>query len=124
MNACTTVRRHCALLLAVSVLTLHGSGLHVPLSQDGQEPPTALPFEDSGIHADHGAEQHQDVEHPLDNGLIKTLKSGLDSPALVNTAGFVFGMVFDAVAGPRAERRPAPAHSVRFLRPPLRAPPL
>lgn len=124
MNARTTAQHYWGLLLAVSVLTVHGSGLHVHLCQDAQEPPAALHFEDGGIHADHGAPQHQDVERPLDDGLTKTVKSGLDSPALVNTAGFAFGVLFDAVAGPRAERGPTPAHSVRFLRPPLRAPPL
>jgi hypothetical protein len=124
MNARTAAQRSWILLLAVSVLTVHGSGLHVHLCQDGQEPPAVLHFEDSGIHADHGAEQHQDFERPLDGGLTKTVKSGLDSPALVNTAGLVFHVVFDAVATPRLESRLAPVHPARFLRPQLRAPPL
>lgn len=124
MNARTAAQRSWALLLAVSVLTVHGSGLHVHLCQDGQEPPAVLHFEDSGIHADHGAEQHQDFERPLDGGLTKSVKSGLDSPALVNTAGIVLNLVLDAVATPLVDQRLAPAHPVRFLRPQLRAPPL
>ena len=124
MNARTAAERSWALLLAVSVLTVHGSGLHVHLCQDAQEPPAVLHFEDSGIHADHGAEQHRDFERSFDDGLTKTVKSGLDSPALVNTAGLVFRMVFDAVAGPLVEQRLALAHPARFLRPQLRAPPL
>lgn len=124
MNARTTAQHFWALLLAVSVLTVHGSGLHVHLCQDGQEPPAALHFEDSGIHADHGAEQHQDFERPLDDGLTKTVKSGLDSPALVNSAGLALLLVFDVAATPLVERRLAPTRSFRFLRPQLRGPPL
>jgi hypothetical protein len=124
MNARTIAQRYWALLLAVSVLTVHGSGLHVHLCRDGQEPPAALHFEDSGIHADHQAEQHQDLELSLVDGLTKSVKSGLDSPALLNTTGVVVRLVFDAVATPRVEQRLAPARPARFLRPPLRAPPL
>ena len=64
MNARTAAKRSWALLLAVSVFTVHGSGLHVHLCQDGQEPPAVLHFEDGGIHADHGADQHRDFERP------------------------------------------------------------
>lgn len=124
MNARTTAQRSWALLLAVAALTVHGSGRHVHLCQDGQEPPAALHFEDGGIHADHGVGQHRDLERPLDGGLIKTVKSGLDFPALVNTAGPVFHLAFGAVAAPRVDQPRAARHFVRFIRPQLRAPPL
>jgi hypothetical protein len=124
MNARTGIQRSWVLLLAVSVLTVHGSGLHVHVCQDGQEPPAVLHFEDNGIHAEHGAEQHQDLELSLDDGLTKTVKAGLDSPALVNTAGVFFHLVLDAVAESLANEGLNPAHPARFVRPQLRAPPL
>lgn len=114
-------------LVGVSVLSARVSGVHLHLCRDGQEPPATMHLADAGNHDEQHApadSQHSDVDVGLDAGLAKAAKSLTDFPSLAGpVAGpFILAAVHKAVWAPLN-----PAHSrarPRFLRPPLRGPPL
>lgn len=127
MNAPALARLCLVALVGASVLSVHVSGVHLHLCRDGQEPPATMHLADAGNHDEHHApadSEHSDVDVGLDAGLAKAAKSLTDLPALAGPVAdpFVLAAVHRAVWAPfgPAQSRVHP----RFLRPPLRGPPL
>lgn len=113
-------------MVCIAVVALRIVGLHLHLCLDGQEPAQTLHVADTGLHDDasHAAGTHNDVDLSLvSDGLIKKL-SALDMPILPALILALLCLLQIFRIGARSQTPPASTFAIRFILPPLRAPPL
>lgn len=112
----------CAMFLAVRV-----GGSHLHLCYDGAEPLASLHLVDDGLH--HGAPDadagHQDADVPVAaEGLVKAAKLDFDLPLLLLTSLLLWSWLRPTQQPAPGYRNPPAPAAGRYLRPPLRGPPL
>lgn len=112
-------------LLCVSVLFVHGGGMHLHLCFDGQEAPAEVHWVDAGAHdgAEHAAELHNDLDVGFADGLAKTSKPGADHIFAILAAALLIPLLFALPVAPPRRRRPLAAVVPPYFQPPVRGPP-
>lgn len=114
-------------LIGLSVVSVRVSGAHLHLCRDGQEPPAAVHVSDAGVHEGHHDRAdvpHADLDVPLEDGLAKSAKFLFDLPVLAGPTAVPFVLAALPAAAWGRDGRVLSWIADRFLRPPLRGPPL
>lgn len=117
----------CVTLICLAIFAMPANGAHLHLCLDGNEPPSSLHLTvDADHHNEPGAQAtHNDLDVSLRaEATVKKNRSLLGLPPLIAASFILFSMpAAGSIAAPvprEAINEPAP---VRFVLPPLRAPP-
>jgi hypothetical protein len=115
-------------LIALAVVAMPASGVHLHLCFDGAEAPSAMHFaEDGNSHNEPGTHAtHSDTDLELGAPAVaKKVDNSLDLPTLMVMAGLLFRLPAPAPAVlPETDDATIVVASTYRLLPPLRAPPV
>ena len=113
--------------LFIALLVVRIDGAHLHLCLDGGEPPANLHLLDNGLHhLDPGGDaEHQDADVALgDESLAKLTKASTDLPYFIAVALLFWTILMTFRQKLSGCQSPLVSTPPRFLRPPLRGPPL
>ncbi len=114
------------LTLAISMLGVRIIGVHTHLCLDGKEARATVHLADAGIHDEHApGEEHSDLNVEPDGALAKSAKgANLDLPFLATAVALLVRLAPVDARHPPSTIVESVLPAFRFIRPPLRAPPL
>jgi hypothetical protein len=128
MSVSKVLLRALLTLVALAVVAMPASGVHLHLCFDGAEAPATMHFaEDGNTHTEpgvHAAHSDTDVELGAP-AAAKKVDNSLDLPGLMVAAGLLFRLpVATPAVLPETDDATIIVHSAYRLLPPLRAPPV
>jgi hypothetical protein len=128
MSVSKVLLRALLTLVALAVVAMPASGVHLHLCFDGAEAPATMHFaEDGNTHTEPGIHAtHSDTDVELGAPAVaKKVDNSLDLPSLMVVAGLLFRVPAATPAVlPETDDAAIVVHSAYRILPPLRAPPV